>query len=174
VSCSVQSRVFSVAKKSSGLPVVNHNAFPYQPKKLPRADSPWHIYGWSVANGFSIAHRVSGVAATGRTFFHFYVSLVVACHVFKAVCWSLFSVVYGGTMWYLLAGSAPAMVASFAALPLLIQLPIKAAWVVPNVFHALNGVRHLVRISLYLVCFRIVFCLVDAHFLLRCCDRTGT
>lgn len=43
------------------------NAFTYKPKKLPRADSPWSIYAWQVSNTFSIMHRVSGVALTGRT-----------------------------------------------------------------------------------------------------------
>ncbi len=54
--------------------------------------------------------------------------------------------VYGASISYLFAGSATALVASFAALPLLLKFPIKLAWIAPNVYHLAAGLRHLVRL----------------------------
>ncbi len=53
--------------------------------------------------------------------------------------------VYGAGISYLFAGSATALVASFAALPLLLKFPIKLAWIAPNAYHLAAGLRHLVR-----------------------------
>ena len=56
-----------------------------------------------------------------------------------------FPVVYGGSLWYLTCGNAAAFATAFGALPILLKFPLKAAWVVPNAYHAMNGLRHLVR-----------------------------